>query len=82
MAERLKNAKKITIGSKQTLKALGSNEVKVVYLANDADNHVIAPIKKICDEKELETVYVESMKELGKYCGIDVGAASAALLQN
>lgn len=82
MVERLKNAKKALVGSKQTLKALESNEVKVVYLANDADSYVIAPIKKLCEEKNIETVYVDSMKQLGEYCGIEVGSASAALLQN
>ena len=53
----------------------------MVYIAKDADNRVVGDIIKTCKEKQVELVYVSSMKELGKACKIDVSAASAALLK-
>lgn len=34
-----------------------------------------------CNEKEIQIIYIESMKKLGEACNIDVSAASAALLK-
>ncbi|MGI6551697.1 MAG: 50S ribosomal protein L7Ae-like protein [Clostridia bacterium] len=78
--ERVKKAKKKTIGTKQTLKAVQKGQAIAVFVARDADDRVIEPLLKLCEEKMLEVVTVESMKELGKACNIDVGAASVAIL--
>ncbi|MDR9755167.1 MAG: ribosomal L7Ae/L30e/S12e/Gadd45 family protein [Thermoanaerobacterales bacterium] len=39
------------------------------------------PLVKCCQEKGVEIIYVDSMQELGKACGIKVGAASASILK-
>lgn len=70
------------VGVKQTVKAIKSGEVKTVYLAKDADDKLIQSVKILIDENSLEVVYITTMKELGKLCGIDVGAATAAVLNN
>lgn len=79
MLEKLKTGKK-TVGIKQSMKAVESGSVIVVFIAKDSDERVIAPIKEICSKKSVEIVYVDTMKQLGKYCGIEVGAAAACLL--
>jgi large subunit ribosomal protein L7A len=52
----------------------------VVYVARDAEERIVSPIVRLCEEKSLELVLVDSMSELGKACGIKVGAAAAATL--
>ncbi|AWI07345.1 ribosomal L7Ae/L30e/S12e/Gadd45 family protein [Clostridium drakei] len=70
------------VGVKQTIKAIKSGAVKTVYIAKDADDKFIQPVRLLVEEESLELVYVDSMKELGKLCGIDVGAATAAVLKD
>jgi large subunit ribosomal protein L7A len=76
----LKNGKK-TIGIKQTLKAVENDIVKTVFIAKDADERVTRPILELCRIKNVEVQLVESMKHLGKACGIEVGAAAVGLLK-
>lgn len=80
MLESLRNARRRAVGMKQTLKAIESGEAKAVYLALDADEHVLGPLKAALETRETPTYEVESMKLLGRACGIEVGAAAAALL--
>lgn len=79
--ERLLNAKSIKVGAKQTLKAIQKNEAKVVYLAMNAERHITEPIKQACLEKDIPVEMVETMKQLGKACGILVGCAAATLVE-
>lgn len=69
----------LIIGTKQTLKALRNNEVKEVIIAEDADRHVTDKVRIAAVEKQVPVYNVESMKKLGKACGIDVGAAAVAI---
>ncbi len=70
-----------TIGTKQTVKAVQLGHAKTVFIAEDAEPHVSQPLVALCKEKEIDIVWVKSMHELGKACGIDVGAASAAIIK-
>lgn len=78
--ESLKHTKNRTVGIKQTQRALEKGIVKKVYVARDAEAHVIRPIMDLCRKQNIECIEVGSMTELGKACGIEVGAAVAALL--
>jgi len=80
--ERLTGAKAKTVGTKQTLKALQKDQVKVVYVARDAEERVVRELLRLCEEKNVEVVYADSMARLGQACGIQVGAASAAVLED
>ncbi|HHW01948.1 MAG TPA: 50S ribosomal protein L7Ae-like protein [Thermoanaerobacterales bacterium] len=80
MLEKLREAPAKTIGTKQTLKALEKDKVAVVFLAQDAEEHVVSSLKELCLKKGVKIVPVATMKELGDACGIQVGAASAAIL--
>lgn len=74
------NEKKV-IGAKQSTKELKNYNGKILYIAQDADNLVTAPVIVLANKQEIEVVYIETMKELGKFCGIDVGASVALLLK-
>lgn len=82
MINKLKAAPKKTIGTKQTLKAIQNNQASVVFIAQDAESHVVLDLEKMCQEKGIEIVAVDNMRELGDACGIQVGAASAAILNS
>ncbi|GBF33367.1 ribosomal L7Ae family protein [Desulfocucumis palustris] len=80
--ERLLKARKKTIGTKQTMKSIERGQAKVVYIAGNAERHVIDPIIKNCAAKGVEVIEVDTMLELGKACGIEVGCASAAVVED
>lgn len=80
MLEILQHEKK-AVGFKQTTKALKQEIAKVLYVAEDADAFLVEQLIEIARSKHIEVIKVESMKKLGKACGIDVGAAAAAVLK-
>ncbi|UFJ40647.1 50S ribosomal protein L7ae-like protein [Brevibacillus humidisoli] len=77
--EKVERAKELTIGIKQTIKAVESGQVEEVYLSEDADKRLIQKVQLLCKEKGVPVIYVDSMRRLGKACGIEVGAAAAAI---
>lgn len=79
--ERLKQARKKTIGTKQTVKAIDKGTAREVFLARDAEEHITRDVLRAAREKGIEITMVDSMAALGKACGIDVGAAAAAILE-
>ena len=80
MLRELKQLNK-TVGTKQVARAIRNNQVMQLFLAKDADSKVIKELIDLCHEKDIEIIYVKTMKELGKACGIEVKAASAAILK-
>lgn len=81
MLEDLRHHRK-TVGLKQTVKAVEANRVLAVYVARDADERLVAGILETCRDKYIQVYKAESMKQLGKACGIDVGTAVAAVLSD
>ena len=78
--EAFKRSKK-AIGAKQTARAVEKGLAIKVYLADDADKRVVAPLAQLCNQKEVEVGEVATMAELGKACGIEVAAAAVAVLK-
>lgn len=77
--EKVAQAKKIIVGSKQSVKALKNGEVAELVVAKDAEAKVTAELLRAARETNTATSYVDSMKKLGKACGIPVGAAAVAI---
>ena len=73
----LKN-QKIVVGAKQLRKAFAKATVNWVYLAENADPAITEPIEVQCIENSVPDTWVASMADLGRACGIEVGAAAAA----
>jgi len=78
--QQLATATKKAVGMKQTRKAVEKGEAKLVFLAKDADDHIVNPLLKLCQQREVECHMVDTMTMLGEACGIQVGAAAAAIL--
>lgn len=76
--EKVKQAEKISIGTKQTTKMVELGLANEVFVANDADPRITMKIVNLCKKMGVTVTYVDSMKLLGKACGIEVGAAVAA----
>lgn len=71
----------VVIGIKQVTKAVKRGLTSEVFIAEDADERVIGPLKTLCNEENITVCLVSSMKELGKACSIEVGAAAVAVLR-
>ncbi|MGG7178972.1 L7Ae/L30e/S12e/Gadd45 family ribosomal protein [Clostridium paraputrificum] len=78
MLDRLVGKK--VIGIKQCTKAIKNGEGKVLYVAKDVDCKLIAPLMDLVDEHNIRIESVETKKELGRICGIEVESSVALLL--
>ena len=70
----------VVVGAKQLRKALRSGCVQRVYLAENADPAITEPLAAMCREHSVVYAWVRTMKDLGSACGIEVGAAAAAVV--
>lgn len=75
----LKEADTVT-GIKQAMKAVRRSRAAAVFVADDADAHVLEDLLSACDLEDIPVEHVDSMAELGKACGIEVKASAAAVL--
>ena len=80
MLQDLTHATDRVVGLKQTLKAINEDAALRVYLAEDVDGFVHTKIVTACSERGVTPIMIPSMAELGDACGIDVGAAAAAII--
>ncbi|MEH7383194.1 50S ribosomal protein L7ae-like protein [Bacillus sp. JJ1533] len=78
--EKVLQAKKIIIGTKQAVKAIHSNMVTEIVVAEDADRRVINKVLQLAEEQQIPISKVDSMLKLGKACGIEVGASTVAII--
>lgn len=78
--EKVLKAHKIVIGIKQAVKALNEGNVQELLVASDAEPRLTAKVVETANLKQVPIQYVDSMKKLGKACGIDVGAATVAII--
>ena len=71
---------KVVVGSKQLRKALQRGCAEYVFLAENADPAITEPIEEMCGKHHIQITWVRTMSELGRACGIEVGAAAAAVV--
>ena len=70
----------LVVGAKQLKKAVKAGRVRYVFLAENADPAVTQPLEELCAANHIQITWVHSMTELGRSCGIEVGAAAAAVV--
>ena len=71
---------RFVVGAKQLKKAVKAGRVRYVFLAENADPAVTEPLEELCRQNHIQITWVRTMAELGRACGIEVGAAAAAVL--
>ena len=72
--------REIVVGAKQLKKAVRAGRARYVFLAENADPAVTEPLEELCTANHIQVTWVPSMAELGRVCGIEVGAAAAAVV--
>ena len=71
---------KVVVGTKQLKKAVRDGRARYVFLAENADPAVTEPLERLCADNHIQITWVSRMEDLGRACGIEVGAAAAAVL--
>ena len=71
---------RVVVGAKQLKKALNKGTAQHVFLAENADPCLTDPIADLCEQSGVRLTWVCSMSQLGQACGIEVGAAAAAII--
>jgi large subunit ribosomal protein L7A len=79
--EKVLQAGKIVVGTKQTVRALKEGKALEVIVAEDADPSIIDKVMEAAKEADVPVAKVDSMKKLGKACKIQVGAAAVAIIR-
>lgn len=81
LIEIAKNTGQVRRGTNETTKAVDRGLAKLVIIAEDVEpEEIVMHLPALCEEKGTVYVYVPSKVELGKASGIDVAAASVAIL--
>ena len=78
MLEKLNDSLKV-VGTRRLLRAIQAGEIAVAYIAGDADLYIVRQVKQACSDAGVRLVEVDTMKELGQACGVEVKTASAGL---
>jgi large subunit ribosomal protein L7A len=78
--DKVKQAKNIRIGTKKATRVVELGQATEVFIAKDADPRITIKMVNLCKRMGVQVTYVDSMKMLGKACGIEVGAAIAAVV--
>ncbi|WP_335872156.1 50S ribosomal protein L7ae-like protein [Bacillus sp. 2205SS5-2] len=78
--EKVAQANSVIVGTKQTVKAIKTGIVQEIVIAKDADPKVTAKVAEVAAELNVQITIVDSMKKLGRACGIEVGAATVAII--
>jgi large subunit ribosomal protein L7A len=78
--DKVKQAKNVSIGTKKATRMIELGFATEVFVAKDADPRLTIRMVNLCKKMDVQVTYVDSMKLLGKACGIEVGAAVAAVV--
>ena len=78
MLEKLQNSEKV-VGTRRLVRAVEAGEIAEAYLALDADLFISRQVREACDKARVRLVEVNTMKQLGEACGVQVPTASAGI---
>jgi large subunit ribosomal protein L7A len=70
----------LRIGTKQATKAVEQGRAAKLFVARDADPKLTVKIVNLAKKMNVEVDYVDTMQQLGKACGIEVGAAAVVIV--
>jgi large subunit ribosomal protein L7Ae len=72
---------KIVTGTNEVTKAIERNEADLVIVAGDVSpEEIVMHLPALCEEREVPYTYVPEREELGAAAGVNVQAASAAVV--
>ncbi|MEM3373121.1 MAG: 50S ribosomal protein L7Ae [Candidatus Anstonellales archaeon] len=75
-----KDSGRVKKGINEVTKSVERNNAKVVAMAMDVDpEEIMMHLPKLCEEKGIPYVYVQTKQELGKMAGLNVPTSSVAI---
>lgn len=74
------SVKEKVVGLKQVRRAVTQGTARCVYLASDAEERLVEPLRALCTQEGIPWDGSMTLQELGRACGIAVSAAAVALL--
>jgi len=81
-ARQARQTGKVKKGTNETTKAVERGIAKLVIIAEDVEPpEVVAHLPLLCEERKIPYIYVPSKAQLGSALGLDVAAASAAIIE-
>jgi len=82
LVESARDGGELKRGTNEVTKAVERKQAKLVVIAEDVDPpEVVAHLPPLCEEKGIPYTYVPSKKDLGAAGGLQVAAASIAILK-
>ena len=81
MCESLRQNDKRVVGTRQILKKFACDGIETLIIADNAQERIIQPLVELAAQKNAAVLHVKTMDELGRLCGIAVGAAAAGILK-
>ncbi|HEX32948.1 MAG TPA: 50S ribosomal protein L7ae [Candidatus Aenigmarchaeota archaeon] len=82
IVELARNTGKIKKGTNETTKAVERGVAKLVVVAKDVSPpEIVMHLKPLCEEKNVKYMEVASKKDLGIAAGLEVPAASVAVVE-
>lgn len=79
---RSKTGKERLPGVRSAERAVQNGLCTAVCVAKDAEERVVRNLLRLCQEKGIPVTFFDSMKELGEFSSLRVGAAACAILKN
>lgn len=70
------------VGIKQVSKAVERGEAVTVFVAADAEPRLVQGLLALLEKHNVPLDESATMQELGRACGIEVGASAVALLRD
>ena len=70
------------VGIKQVSTAVERDEAVTVYVAADAEPRLVQGLLALVEKHNVSLDESATMQELGRACGIEVGASAVALLRD
>jgi large subunit ribosomal protein L7A len=82
MVHELADPKRRVAGLKQVLRHARQHELDKVYIAKDADEDIVALLRRVCGDYGIPYDMTLSMHQIGNACEIEVGSACAGVLKS
>jgi large subunit ribosomal protein L7A len=79
MIDALKDAAVKVVGTKQVIRGLEAGELKMVFIARDADEPLRRKLIAACESAGIPFDSDFTLSQIGESCGIQVGAAAAGI---
>ncbi len=69
------------IGVNQSIRQVTKNNAQYVYIAKDAQKEIVQELEDLCNNRNVEIKYIDTMKQLANMFKVQVKVAAATILK-